>query len=93
MASGALTDFDYQFSPIGSAGKEFSLTGRELLRPAEGKRIREAQLAKHGLQTIGYAFGIPTGQFLVTAEGAIDLAAGRTKDPTVLLMREQKKKR
>lgn len=92
VASGALTDFDYQFSPIGSAGKEFSFTGRELLRPAEGKRIREEKMARHGLQVIGYAFGIPTGQFLVTADGAIDLAAGRTKDPTVLLMREQKRK-
>ena len=92
MASGALTDFDYQFSPIGSAGKEFSLTGRELLRPAEGKRIRADALTKHAIQVIGYSFGIPTGQFMVTADGAIDLAAGRTKDPTVLLMREQKKK-
>lgn len=93
VASGVLTDFDYQFSPIGSAGKEFSLTGRELLKPVEGKRIDAGRLAKHGTQSLGYAFGVPTGQLLVTAEGAIDLASGKTKDPTALLMREQKKKK
>lgn len=87
-----VTDFDYQLSPVGAAGKTFGRFGKEITEIPQGK-AKAWDFTKHGLMSVGYIAGLPTQQAIITMEGVYDLTSGRTKDPTRLLFRKSRKKK
>ncbi len=89
ITSASLKGYDYQLSPVAKGGKVFSDT----VKHGEGFISGEEEFGKFAgsaFEASGYAFGIPTGQALVTAQGIIDLNNGYTTDLTRLLFRAPK---
>lgn len=84
----ALTDYDYQFSPVARAGEVMAKTVNEagkVIDPDE--EVDFDRLIKYSLESAGYAFGLPTGQAVVTMQGLVDLKNGETSDLSRLLFR------
>ncbi len=87
IASPAFSDMDYQFSPAARSGEVMSRTLGQLVEIPGGDADFD-KLFRYGLESAGYAFGIPTGQALITIKGYQDFKDGYTSDLTRLLFRE-----
>ena len=86
LSSAALKGYDYQISPMAKGGKVFSDTIKHGEKFLEGEE-EFGKFAGSAFEASGYAFGIPTAQALITAQGIIDLNNGYTTDLTRLLFR------
>lgn len=98
IVSGIMTDYDYRFSPVTQGPEAATKFGREVIKSRQ-YLLRQSQdypdwkrMGKWGFATAGYAFGLPTAQAMITMEGILDLAEGRTEDPTRLMFREPRVK-
>jgi hypothetical protein len=84
----ALTDYDYQISPVARAGEVMGRTVKEAMKALDPEEeIEFDELLYHSMESAGYLVGLPTGQAAVTIQGLMDLWNGETSDLTRLLFR------
>lgn len=73
--------FDYQLSPLQSAGQSFVEVATDIGRAAQGKDTTNA--TKHALEATGYATGLVPGQMATATQFLVDVGEGE-QDPRTL---------
>jgi hypothetical protein len=76
IVASSTSGFDYQLSPVARAGQTAVRFGTGLVKVAQGDDVDPQRLAKNGLDTLGYAIGLPTGQIGVTGGYIWDVLDG-----------------
>jgi hypothetical protein len=89
LAGPLLTGYSYTLSPVESGLKIFA---ERLPGSFTAKEDRLWKITRYSIEALGYLFGLPTRQAVITLEGAMDLAEGETKDPSRLLFPSSKRK-
>jgi hypothetical protein len=84
-----VTDYDYQFSPVVRAVEVQTRLAKELAKIPTGD-MEARRLARYGIETAGYWWGLPSAQVTITLDGILDLAEGQTEKPSRLLFRERR---
>lgn len=85
VMSAVLTRFDYTMSPTQGA---FDSVAR-LVKTVAKDDVDEWQAFKRATEVAGYWGHLPARQIIITTEGILDLAAGRTDDPSRLFFPER----
>jgi hypothetical protein len=66
--------FDYQFTPLQSAGTSVVNVASDIGRAADGKETKKA--TKHALETTGYFTGLVPGQVASSVQFLVDVGYG-----------------
>lgn len=78
IVGAATTGYDFEASPLSSAGKEVIQTGKDILHEASGQHV-SARWVQHAFESIGYIAMLPLGQAGTTAQYIHDYATGRER--------------
>ena len=84
--------YRYQATPA-AAGLETAARLLERLGGEHEDDKWQGKALKEAFKLSGFIWGLPTGQALTTADGLMDLANGKTNDPTSIFWRQDKPKK
>jgi hypothetical protein len=87
LGNAFISDYGYSLSPAEGLGKEIHWAAKNL------QSGHFEKLPKRAVMIGGYLGGLPSQQIVITAEGALDLAAGETRNPFRLFYRKPKKEK
>ncbi|GEM_PF-2708350 len=89
IVSGMIKDYGYTMSPAVGFGEEIKRLNKAIW--AEEKEL--GKIIKPATKVIGYWWGLPSNQLIITVDGMIDLMTGETEDFSRLFFSEQKRSR
>ena len=90
LAGPLLSGYSYTMSPVESGLK---VLAERLPQAVTAEEEKAWKVTRYTIEALGYLFGLPSRQAVITLEGAMKLIEGETKDPSRLLFPSPRKKK